>query len=180
LEPAEEMTTNERLPCGEFIHQPVDLPVGRIDLALQRRLDVGRLLRRQAFVEVHTIGSLLDQADHAVVASAVGRVGEVDGVGGEEFVRSLSRKSPDPMTLWLNGHKRACQFFVRIRCQHSTKFTVNSVLCRGKYAQVKDSCSEQLHEDQCAKIPVPCDENPSLFLRHTQQLLISRARQPQP
>ena len=46
------MTTNERLPCGEFIHQPVDLPVSGLDLAVEHGLDVGTLLHRQPLVEL--------------------------------------------------------------------------------------------------------------------------------
>jgi len=102
-------------PAGSsYIRAPAfGVPVSGLDLALEGGLDVGNLLRRQPLVEVQ---HPLDEGDHAGAAGAVGRVGDVDGVDGGEFVRSLSRKPPDPMTDWLNGHKRACQFFVRIRC----------------------------------------------------------------
>ena len=46
------MTTNERLPCGEFIHQPVDLPVGGLDRTLERGLDVGDLPRGRPLIEI--------------------------------------------------------------------------------------------------------------------------------
>ena len=62
---------------SQLIHQPIDLPVRRLDLALEHRLDVRRLLDGQPFVQVQ---HALHQADDPVVARDVGGVGEVSAL----------------------------------------------------------------------------------------------------
>jgi len=52
----------------QLIHQRVELPAGRFDLALQRGVDVGHLLRRQGLVEPQ---HLLDEGDHAVAVGGI-------------------------------------------------------------------------------------------------------------
>ena len=69
----------------EFIHQPIDLPVGRIDHPGERLLLVRGLRRREAFVQVE---HLLDEGDHPVTA---GDVGGASPFSGEPRQRVISR-----------------------------------------------------------------------------------------
>ena len=66
----------------QLIHQPVDLPIGRDDLALVYGLLLVRDRGGQLAVQIQ---HGLDQRDHPVVVRDVGRVGEVDGADGELF-----------------------------------------------------------------------------------------------
>lgn len=64
----------------QLIHQLVNLPVGRLNLALQYRPSLGHAFTGQALVQAQ---HLLDQADHLVVPGFVGGVGEVNGSDGD-------------------------------------------------------------------------------------------------
>ena len=66
----------------QLIHQPIDLSIGRDDLALEHGLLLVRDRGGQLAVQIE---HGLDQRDHPVVARDVGRVGEVDGADGELF-----------------------------------------------------------------------------------------------
>jgi len=58
------------------IHQPVDLPVGGFELALEHGLETGH----GRFGHLPVQGQhALDQADHALVAGRIRGVAEVDG-----------------------------------------------------------------------------------------------------
>lgn len=64
----------------QFVHQPVNRPVGRFDLALIQVLLGLRLGRRLVLVQGQ---HGLDQLHHLVVPRFVGGVREVDGADGK-------------------------------------------------------------------------------------------------
>jgi hypothetical protein len=64
----------------QFIHQPVNLPIRRGDLAWKHGLFGGRVRGGELLMQVE---HGLDEGDHPVVAGDIGGIGEVDRADGK-------------------------------------------------------------------------------------------------
>jgi hypothetical protein len=76
------------------------------------------------------------------------------------------------MSTRLYGNKHLPQCLLRVRSQYSFNFTMHRSLRRWQHPKIKYTRKNSLDKNQVAEISIPRYEDTSLFLSHSEQLLI--------
>ena len=87
---------------------------------------------------------------------------------GELFVQDPS----ESVATRLDNDERLLQLFLRVGVQNTFQFLVHRVLSGRQHAEVKDSGTQSVDEDQTAKIPIPCDKKAALILSGSEQIFV--------